>query len=132
MKTIKHIRKENKIMEVVSMEDFKREAKRRVFKDKINAKIQNGKEWIVRNKEAVITLTPVIIGGVTTVSKVVGKRINLRKQENLKDLYCYDRSLGHYWRLRRELTNREWLEIDQRKKNGERLSDILSEMKVLK
>lgn len=119
-------------MEVVNMEEFKREYKRRAFKDKINAKIQNVKEWIVRNKEAVITLTPVIIGGVTTVSKVVGKRINLRKQENLKDLYCYDRSLGHYWRLRRELTNKEWLEIDQRKKNGERLSDILEQMKVLK
>lgn len=119
-------------MEVVQMEEFKRESKRRALKDKINAKIQNGKEWIVKNKEAVITLTPVIIGGVTTVSKVVGKRINLRKQENLKDLYCYDRSLGHYWRLRRELTNKEWLEIDQRKKNGERLSDILEQMKVLK
>ena len=119
-------------MEVVKMEGFKRESKRRAFKDKINTKIQNGKEWIVRNKEAVITLTPVIIGGVTTVTKVVGKRINLRKQENLKDLYCYDRSLGHYWRLRRELTNKEWLEIDQRKKNGERLSDILEQMKVLK
>ena len=66
------------------------------------------------------------------VAKVVSKRINLRKQEELKDLYCYDRSLGHYWRLRRELSNKEWLEIDQRKKNGERLSDILAEMKVLK
>lgn len=119
-------------MEVVQMEEFKRESKRRALKDKINVKIQNGKEWIVKNKEAVITLTPVIIGGVTTVSKVVGKRINLHKQENLKDLYCYDRSLGHYWRLRRELTNKEWLEIDQRKKNGERLSDILEQMKVLK
>ena len=63
---------------------------------------------------------------------MVSKRINLRKQEVLKDLYCYDRSLGHYWRLRRELSNKEWLEIDQRKKNGERLSDILAEMKVLK
>ena len=50
----------------------------------------------------------------------------------MKDLYCYDRSLGHYWRLRRELSNKEWLEIDQRKKNGERLADILDEMKVLK
>lgn len=50
-------------MEVVNMEEFKRESKRRAFKDKINAKIQNGKEWIVRNKEAVVTLTPVIIGG---------------------------------------------------------------------
>ena len=119
-------------MEVIDMREFERESKRRAFKQKINTKIQNGKEWVVRNKEAVIALTPVIIGGVTTVTKVVGKRINLRKQEDLKDLYCYDRSLGHYWRLRRELSNKEWLEIDQRKKNGERLSDILSEMKVLK
>lgn len=119
-------------MEVVKIENFKRESKRRAYKDKLNAKIQNGKEWIIKNKETVVTLTPVIIGGITTISKVVGKRVNLRKQENLKDLYCYDRSLGHYWRLRRELTNKEWLEIDQRKKNGERLSDILAEMKVLK
>ena len=119
-------------MEVVQMEDFKRESRKRAIKEKIQTKLQNGKEWVMRNKETVITLTPVIIGGVTTITKVVGKRLNLRKQEDLKDLYCYDRSLGHYWRLRRELTNKEWLEIDKRKKNGERLSDILSEMKVLK
>lgn len=73
-----------------------------------------------------------MIGGVTTVCKVVGKRITLHKEEGVKNLYCYDRSLGHYWRLRRELSNKEWLEIDQRKKNGERLSDILAELKVLK
>lgn len=119
-------------MEVVDMKDFKRESNRRAFKEKIDTKIQNGKDWVMENKEAVIALMPVVIGGATTVTKVVGKRINLRKQEDLKDLYCYDRSLGHYWRLRRELSNKEWLEIDQRKRNGERLSDILSEMKVLK
>lgn len=119
-------------MEVVDMREFKRESKKREIKEKINTKIQNGKEWFSRNKETVIALTPVVIGGVTTITKVVGKRVNLRKQEDLKDLYCYDRSLGHYWRLRRELSNKEWLEIDQRKKNGERLSDILAEMKVLK
>ena len=86
----------------------------------------------MRNKEIILTLTPVMIAGVTTVCKVVGKRRNLRKEQDLKDLYCYDRSLGHYWRLRRELSNKEWLEIDQRKKDGERLSDILAELKVLK
>lgn len=34
------------------------------------------------------------------------------------------------WEYR--LSNREWLEIDNRKRNGERLSEILDEMKVLK
>lgn len=119
-------------MKVVEIKDFERESKKREFKEKIDTKIQNGKEWLIRNKETIIVLAPVVIGCGTTVFKVVDKRINLRKQENLKDLYCYDRSLGHYWRLRRELSNKEWLEIDQRKKDGERLSDILSEMKVLK
>lgn len=119
-------------MKVVEIKDFKRESKKREFKEKINMKIQNGKEWFIRHKETIIVLAPVVAGCGTTAFKVVGKQINLCKQENLKDLYCYDRSLGHYWRLRRELTNKEWLEIDQRKKDGERLSDILSEMKVLK
>ena len=119
-------------MEVVNMKDVKREARKRAIKERVTNSFRNGKDWVVRNKEAVITLTPIVIGGITTVAKVVGKRVNLHKQEDLKDLYCYDRSLGHYWRLRRELTNQEWLEIDKRKKNGERLSDILDELKVLK
>ena len=116
----------------VSIKDFKKEQKRREFKEKVIRKFNEGREWFYRNKDFVVVMTPVIITGVTTVVKVVGKRSNLRKQETLKDLYCYDRSLGHYWKLRRELTNKEWLEIDRRKKNGERLADILEEMKVLK
>ena len=86
---------------------------------------------IINNRDKVIAGVPIVVGGIATVVKVVGKRSNLNKQEKLKDLYCYDRSLGHYWKLRRELTNKEWLEIDSRKKAGERLSDILSYMKVL-
>ena len=113
--------------------DFRtKEQKRAEFKARLNEKIQNGKEWVIRNKETLITLTPIVVGGITTVSKVVGKHINLRKQESVKNLYCYDRSLGHYWSLRRELTNQEWLEVDRRKKRGERLADILADMRVLK
>lgn len=112
--------------------DFKKEARKREFRQKIDEVKYRIGDWFNRNKEVVITLTPVIIGGVTTVIKVVGKRVNIGKAKEVKELYCYDRSLGHYWRLRRELSNSEWLEIDRRKKNGERLSDILAEMRVLK
>ena len=108
------------------------ETKFQRFKREAKVKCQKAGDWFNRNKEAVLILTPVVIGGVTTIVKLVGKRINLGKEEAVKNLYCYDRSLGHYWRLRRELSNQEWLEIDQRKKNGERLSDILAELKVLK
>jgi hypothetical protein len=102
------------------------------IKWKLKKKFHAGKQWVIANKGMIITLAPVVIGGVTTVVKVVGKHVNLRKQESVKNLYCYDRSLGHYWSLRRELTNEEWVTIDRRKKNGERLADILDELKVLK
>lgn len=113
--------------------NFKTKEQRKAeFKDKIETMIQSGKHWFIRNRDILITVTPVIIGGVVTVTKVIGKRVNLSKQESIKNLYCYDRSLGHYWRLRRELSNREWLDIDRRKRNGERLADILADMRVLK
>ena len=102
------------------------------FKWKLKKAFRKGKEWAVRNKELLIVITPAVAGAVTTIVKVVGKRANLHKEEELKDLYCYDRSLGHYWRLRRELSNKEWVEIDRRKASGERLADILSEMRLLK
>lgn len=102
------------------------------FRNSVNRKISNGYEWFLQNKDFVVSVTPFVVGGVTTVYRIVAKRHNLRKEETLKDLYCYDRSLGHYWRLKRELSNKEWLEVDRRKRNGERLSDILAQMKVLK
>lgn len=117
---------------VINFDYRSKEQKKEEFKEKIKTKLQSGKNFIVENKEVLITLTPVIIGGVTTVVKVVGKHVNLSKEESVKNLYCYDRSLGHYWRLKRELSNKEWLEIDRRKKCGERLADILDEMRVLK
>lgn len=111
--------------------DF-RAIKKAQFKAKVHRIVNNAKNWIIDNKEAILVLAPVCVGALTTCIKVAGKRANLNKEQDLKDLYCYDRSLGHYWRLRRELTNAEWIEIDQRKKNGERLGDILDELKVLK
>lgn len=108
------------------------ETKFQLMRRKAKAKLEMAGDWFNRNKEIVLVLAPVFIGGITTVVKVVGKHVNLHKEEAVKNLYCYDRSLGHYWALRRELSNKEWLEIDQRKKNGERLSDILEALKVLK
>ena len=108
--------------------EVQKENKRHNIKEKVKTKLVKGKDWFVRNKDVVIAAAPVV----AVVTKVVGKRINLKKEESLKDLYCYDKSLGHYWKLRRELTNKEWREIDIRKKNGERLSDILADMRVLK
>lgn len=101
---------------------------KRKFKDGFN----KTKYWLYNNREFVFVMGPAVVGFGTAAIKGVGKRQKLRKEKQLKDLYCYDRSLGHYWRLKRELSNNEWVEIDKRKANGERLADILDELKVLK
>ena len=110
---------------------FTKERREEFVRD-IRYKLLDTKDWIIEHKNEVIVLTPVVVGSLTTIIKVVGRSANLRKQESIKNLYCYDPSLGHYWKLKRRMSNREWLEVDRRKYSGERLADILADMKVLK
>ena len=112
--------------------EFSKDEKTASFKDKVREKLQSAKSWVEWHRDEIITFTPVVIAGATTIIKVVGRRVNLHKQETIKNLYCYDRSLGHYWQLRRPLSNKEWLAIDAWRKRGERMADILASMKVLK
>lgn len=116
-------------------DQLKREQIKQKFEEKklnFKWKFNRFTKWIVNNKEFVIIALPVVISGTKFVIRHLGTHRNLVKQEEIKNLYCYDRSLGHYWKLRRELTNDEWVYIDKRKKAGERLADILDELKVLK
>ena len=120
-----------KVYDYDELVNNKKKADRRAWVyDKVNRA-----KWFVEDHKAqiaaVAAATPVVVGTVMQVAKMVNQNNRLRKQKNLKELYCYDRSLGHYWKLRRELTNDEWLAIDARKRSGERLADILKELNVL-
>lgn len=102
------------------------------LKWRAKGKVQEIKIWAQQNPEMAMLFVSSGIAVVSYVGKAAVKNATLNKQEAVKELYCYDRSLGHYWELRRKLTNKEWLEIDKRKRDGEKLADILDEMKVLK
>jgi hypothetical protein len=56
----------------------------------------------------------------------------VKQEAHLKDEYIYDRSNGHYYELRRKIKSSEWQMIDQRKREGEMLGDILQDMRLLK
>ena len=120
--------KDDKIM---TLKDFKRAAKWKEFKEGFKSKAKAVDQWLYKHKEIVITLVPVFVGATIKIVKMVSTNKNTKEQKDLHDLYCYDKSLGHYWRLSKPLTNSQWLEIDRRKKNGERLSDILNDLRVL-
>lgn len=116
----------------ISVEELEKAYKKAERREKIQEKVSDAKNWCHKNKETILMLAPGVIGVAAAAVKAIGKRVNLVKEKNIKDTYCYDRSLGHYWSLKRELSNAEWVEIDKRKRNGERLSDILESLKVLK
>lgn len=108
-----------------------REIKKRKIKNAIREKWEDTKAWVDDNKEIVIAAIPIVGAACVACVKGAIKSKNLKKEEQLKNNYWYDRSLGHYWKLRRELTNDECVEVDRRKQNGERLADIFESLHVL-
>lgn len=115
-------------------EDGKDKAKRagRRVKDWFSDRAYDIKNYCNSHPEetlGIICLSLVVVGNVVTKTK---KAKALDKEEELKEEYCYDRSLGHYWRLRRKISNDEWLEINRRKSEGESLGEILEQLRLLK
>lgn len=106
-------------------------AKANELKIKAREKATAAYNWCCENPEMAVAIGSMIFAGGKYLTKAAVKRSNIKAEEDVKNLYCYDRSLGHYWKLRRELRNDEWIEIDRRKRNGESLSDILYSMRVL-
>lgn len=120
---------EVKVITEKELERVKKKAQRREW---FQQKSKEFKWWVYNNKETILVLAPVVVGATVKGVSALNRHIALQKEQDLKDLYVYDRSLGHYFRLRRKLTNSEWVEIDRRRVDGERLADILDELKVLK
>jgi hypothetical protein len=89
-------------------------------------------EFYEDNKLLCWTCIPLLIKGGFDIWKSVNRHGNLELETKIKELFVYDNKLGHYWELRRKLTNDEWLMVQTRQKAGERIGDILDEMRVLK
>jgi hypothetical protein len=112
--------------------DITKPMKRFARKIRLKEKYEGAKAWCQNNPQIVAVAVPIIVGSVVSAVKGGVRSHNIRNQERVKTEYCYDRSLGHYWELRRKLRSDEWIAIDRRRKKGERLADILASLKVLK
>ena len=101
---------------------------KKTLKDRFNDAIK----WCGDNKEVLIVIVPVAIAGITAVTKLGGKFIGTYNERVLQNKSIYDHSFGTYWQLRRALTNNDRLIIDRRRAAGEKLGDILKDMRLLK
>lgn len=107
----------------------RRKQKIKELKNKVMIFVRNNHELIMLVAPSLIGTTVLVLKKGIRTSAVAIQEANKRKT---KELFVYDRSLGHYWELKKKLTNRDWVEINRRKSQGEKLGDILSSMKVLK
>lgn len=110
---------------------LRREKRKKEFKRKIN----NTLYWIKENKEVLILVIPAAV----TVTKwslrvvnSVSRNVALLQEKRIKDLKIYDRSMGKYLDLKRPLNQNDMKIVLERRDNGERLSNILMDMNLLK
>lgn len=120
------------IYDTVKVED--KECKRN-WKEKLSDGLRTTADFIRDNKEMIVLLIPVATSAASCVTNVAKGLVRLgvaKNERKVTDRRCYDPSEGHYWTLKRALTNEDWLKVSQRQARGERLGDILADMRLLK
>lgn len=117
-------------MKAINTEEIK--TKLNQAKWRVNGKIHQVKVWAQQNPEKAFAIASTGVAVAQYVGKVAIKDFRNNREAIQLKKRCYDPSKGHYYYLKRELTNKEWLMIDRRRDAGEKLPDILEEMRVLK
>ena len=75
------------------------------LKERLKEKFNSAMGWCKENKEILIIIVPAAAATITGGAKLIGKIVDSHSEHNHQTLTCYDRSLGHYWQLKRELSN---------------------------
>ena len=117
-------------MPILEIDKMKVESKFHEFKEKAKRCAGNAIQWVKDNPELAVIATTAITATAKGAKSLI-RAHNIRREQYNKDRYIYDRSLGMYLKTRRPLKNKDYITINQRRKNGERLSDILSSMNIL-
>ena len=121
--------------EVIDVKAFERKCKRKNFKRKVKENIHKTVIWINDNKEFLVIAIPAaatVVSGTYKIVRKVSNNIAIAQQQRIKDMRIYDRSLGKYVELKRPLRNSDMKVILERRENGERLSNILMDLCLIK
>lgn len=121
---------------VIEIKPEKVENRKPKFKERMAEKKKDISKWLHEesNRDLLKILVPAgvsLVGAGVKVALGIRKKDQQQRDKELKELYVYDRVLGHYWKLDHKLSSKQWRAIANRKSQGERLSDILYDMDVL-
>lgn len=113
----------------MTFEEFKEKATKKT-KDLYEAGKQKANDildWTVENPEKAA-----IVGGILAYAgKSVSRMKKAKEEDDYRDRYIYNRSTGSYIKLRKPMTVRQQCEFDERKRNGESVTQILLSMRLI-
>lgn len=121
--------------DMITFAQFEKERKRRERRQKIEDSLGWLSGLIRDNKELAIIGIPAVVAITKSISNAVSKTVSAnatKKEIQFKERTIYDRSLGRYVELKRPLTPTEALIIEERRARGEKLHEILNDMRLLK
>lgn len=125
---------ENKVTTV----EFKKEAAKRKVKNFFDGVKQAAKGAYDAAAQTAKENPEAVVAGLTVVGSVMAKEIfasqkrhAARKEKEDDARYMWDPSEGHRWYLKKIPTTAQYLEIGRRRDAGEKLKDILVDMKLL-
>lgn len=121
-------------METIDNRSFKEKAEAWAWntKETVKRKWNDTKQWCSENKQLLIVLVPAGLAAANKALKTVDRMQERRYDYKERYLQVWDPATRQHVKLRRELTPSEQLELSQRNQDGERLTDILHDMKVAK
>lgn len=101
------------------------------LKEKVEESKDKAKQWISDHKGD-IAYGCYIAACVAAVAIPAIRKSRRNHMEAKRERQVYDPSMGFYWETKRNLTNNQKLIIEQRRRHGEALGNILRDMDVLK
>ena len=110
----------------------KDDSKKEKLKAKVHNKIVDFQCWWDENKQDVIALTPVAVGGLVAGFKFGNKLLKSHQEKYMREHAIWDPKQMHWWILKKKPTSWQWSEIDRRKNAGEPVADILRSLGMLK
>lgn len=119
----------------INVKKLERKIKIRNFANKVKEKVHDTYVWLDDNKEYLIVIIPAVmtvVEGGLRLSKSISRNIANKQEQKMKDMYIYDRSLGKYVELKKPLSNSDMKTILDRRENGEKLSNILIDLNLIK
>ena len=121
-------------METIDNRSFKEKAETWAWntKETVKRKWNDTKQWCSENKQLLIVLVPAGLAAANKALKTVDRMQERKYDYKERYLQVWDPATHQHIKLRRELTPAEQLELSQRNQDGERLTDILHDMKVAK